>query len=233
MGGAVMEPKRAKEVLDLWTREAGPNAVSRILSVASPRVLAILEELISDDASASVTRRPSNSGPSGKQQNATLGEPTLLLSGDRGVVELTLIVVEGGPEIKGELLPLTNVPLTACFTETREATKDGQQRMVDRWDFRWPGAEERTMLVEYWAPCERAALDGDRLQDERTYQESQRALALRLARSAGWPLPPEADGEASMPGTGGGPSADNPEAQAARSAYAPFRLLRRWRARPG
>jgi len=120
----------------------------------------------------------------------------VLLAGDTAFALLAFSGPPDGVTIKGALHPLDEGIIRVSFSDqltAEEVDLDGADRirpMVRRWAFDWHGRLQ--LPIEYWLPRSwSAGAEAVVGLPILRHHERQRALAHRLARGAGWPMPLE------------------------------------------
>jgi hypothetical protein len=173
-----MASDMADAVLAEWERQRGDEFRAHFR--AGHRYLRdTVRELASEEATWTITPHA--------------GHPVLLLAGDTA---FALLAFSGQPEritISGALHPLDEGVIRVSFNDQPAAVDvevEGSQPvrpMIRQWAFDWHGRLQ--LPIEYWLPFPR------RLEAEPVFEmvvahhERQRAVAHRLARAAGWPMP--------------------------------------------
>ena len=173
-----MAPDMADEVLAEWERQRGDEF--RPHFQAGHRYLAAtVRELASAQAAWTITPHA--------------GHPVLLLAGDTA---FALLAFAGPPDritISGALHPLDEGVIRVSFNDQPAAVdveigaSEPIRPMVRQWAFDWHGRLQ--LPIEYWLPLTRQLNREAVLQTVIDHHERQRAMAHKLAKAAGWPMP--------------------------------------------
>jgi hypothetical protein len=176
-------------VLKEWERQRGDDFRAHFQRAHS-YLARTVEELASDDAAWTVTPHE--------------GRSVLVLAGDTA---FALLAFSGEPDsvtMSGALHALDEGVIRVSFSDQRakeDIDLDGGRRvtpMVRKWAFDWHGRLQ--LPIEYWlSPLSPIPADSPLLITMRGH-ERQRAVAHKLARAAGWPLPAQAGGEREVAG---------------------------------
>jgi hypothetical protein len=119
----------------------------------------------------------------------------LLLAGDAAFALMAFSGPPDGVTLKGALHPFHEGTVRVSFSDEPardEVAVEGQlervRPMVRRWSFDWHG--RTPVSIEHWLPRQWGAVEPP-LESTLRRHERQRAMAHRLARSAGWPMSPD------------------------------------------
>jgi hypothetical protein len=173
-----MAAHMADEVLAEWERQRGDEFRAHF-HAGRDYLADTVRELASVDATWTVTPHA--------------GHPVLLLAGDAA---FALLAFSGPPDavtISGALHPLDEGVIRVSFNDRPAAAEvelegsDPITPLVRQWAFDWHGRLQ--LPIEYWLPFPRRLEDRPGLQTTLQHHERQRAMAHKLARAAGWPMP--------------------------------------------
>jgi hypothetical protein len=121
------------------------------------------------------------------------GHPVLLLAGDTA---FALLAFAGAPDritISGALHPLDEGVIRVSFNDQPAAVdveiggSEPIRPIVRQWAFDWHGRLQ--LPIEYWLPLTRQLDSEAVLATVSDHYERQRAMAHKLAKAAGWPMP--------------------------------------------
>ena len=167
----------ATELLNEWQDRAGErfrNHFRQAWSYFNQTVA----ELGSDDAQWTIAEHEKHA--------------VLLLAGDAAFALMAFSGPPDGVTLKGALHPFHEGTVRVSFSDesaSDEVAVEGQlervRPMVRRWSFDWHGITP--VSIEHWLPRQWGAVEPP-LESTLRRHERQRAMAHRLARSAGWPM---------------------------------------------
>jgi hypothetical protein len=178
-----MAPDMAAEVLGEWERLRGDEF--RPHFEAGRRYLTdTVRALASPEAAWTITPHA--------------GHPVLLLAGDAAFALLAFSGPPDGITISGALHPLDEGVIRVSFNDQPAPAAvelEGSEPfrpIVRQWAFDWHGRLQ--LPIEYWLPFPRRLDDERSIQTTLRHHERQRAMAHKLARAAGWPMPEDTFG---------------------------------------
>jgi hypothetical protein len=173
-----MTSDMAAEVLREWQRQRGEEFRAHFERAYS-YLSGSIRELASDEATWTIAPYADH--------------PVLLLAGGTA---FALVAFSGPPDgvtINGALHPLDEGVVRVSFND-RLADADlavpgmpGIRPMIRQWSFDWHGRLQLPIehwVLQFWPPVAGPGIDVSRRHHER-----QRAMARKLARAAGWPMP--------------------------------------------
>jgi hypothetical protein len=175
-----MSPDTAALVLEEWERQLG-DAFRAHFRNAYTYLGRTVRELASDEATWSIARHEDHL--------------VLLLAGDTAFAVVAFSGPPDGVTIKGALHPLDEGVIRVSFSDQladNEVAVEGMQPfrpMIRRWSFDWHGRLQ--LPIEHWLPLLQPVPGDSTIWVTLRHHERQRAMAHKLARAAGWPLPAE------------------------------------------
>ncbi|HEV2981986.1 MAG TPA: hypothetical protein VGX51_11180 [Solirubrobacteraceae bacterium] len=168
----------ADEVLTEWERQRGAEFAAHF-KAGFDYLAGTVRELASADAAWTITPHA--------------GHPVLLLAGDTAFALLAFSGPPDGITISGALHPLDEGVIRVSFNDRPTAADvelEGARPirpLVRQWAFDWHGRLQ--LPIEYWLPFPKRQEDGPGAEKTLQHHERQRAMAHKLARAAGWPMP--------------------------------------------